>query len=81
MRALKTGGYDICAAWVSDVERRENKGCHKKREDALDVVVDDAVLVEEVDTREEGAEPALRVRLCDLDGDEPGVISPEDNGS
>ena len=45
---------------------------------ALDVVVNDAALVEELDAGEEGAEPLLGVLLGYLDGDEPGMIRPTD---
>ena len=45
---------------------------------ALDVVVNDAALVEELDAREEGAEPLLGVLLGYLDSDEPGMIRPTD---
>lgn len=44
--------------------------------DLLDVVVYDAPLVQELDPRQKGAEPFLRVRLGDLDGDEAGVEGP-----
>ena len=42
----------------------------------LDVVVHDTALVEELDPREEGAEPFLRVRLGDFDCNEAGMICP-----
>ena len=45
---------------------------------ALDVVVNDAALVEELDAREEGAEPLLGVLFGHLDSDEPGMIRPTD---
>ena len=45
---------------------------------ALDVVVNDAALVEELDAREEGAEPLLGVLLGYLDSDEPGMVRPTD---
>ena len=45
---------------------------------ALDVVVNDAALVEELDAGEEGAEPLLGVLFGHLDSDEPGMIRPTD---
>lgn len=44
--------------------------------DLLDIVVYDAPLVQELHPRQKGAEPFLRVRLGDLDGDEAGVKCP-----
>lgn len=49
---------------------------YKGKKDVLDIVVNDAVFVEELDAREKGAEPFLRVRLGHLHGDEPGMVCP-----
>ena len=43
---------------------------------ALDVVVNDAALVEELDAGEEGAEPLFGMMFGDFDGDQTGVVGP-----
>ena len=57
---------------------RDQHGQRGRGRYALDVVVNDAALVEELDAREEGAEPLLGVLLGYLDSDEPGMIRPTD---
>ncbi len=57
----------------------DNKPRHsgyKGKKNVLDVIMDDAALVEEFDTGEEGAEPFLGVRLRHLNSDEPRMVRP-----
>ena len=63
---------------VGEANGATGKVNRSDRRYALDVVVNDAALVEELDAREEGAEPLLGVLLGYLDSDEPGMIRPTD---
>ena len=48
------------------------------KRDILDVVVDDAALVEELDTGQKRTEPFLGMRLRHFNSDEPRMVCPVD---
>ena len=58
------------------VENKPGHSGHKGERDILDVVVDDAALVEELNTGEERTEPFFGMRLRHFNSDEPRMVRP-----